>query len=147
MQYLSPAVCLSHWYQCRQTHVFLTNGIHTKFIHSPLHRRCSSTMGRSRPAFRRFPCNVLYQTRIRIVDLDGMVRYVRGQAVVEREIDWCCKDIFDYCRFFFVRSAEDVTIVQCKRCSRRITRRLGWRLLRNHLVDCVGTDFREQFKE
>ena len=106
-------------------------------------------MGRSRAAFRRLPCNVLYERRLRFVDIDGrdVVRLVPVQADVEREIDWCAKDIFDYCRFFFVRSADNVSVVKCKRCSMSITRRLGWQLLRNHLLVCVGTDFREQFKE
>ena len=107
-------------------------------------------MARFRQTSRRLlPCNVLYERRIRFVDIDGrdVVRLVPVQADDWREIDWRCKDIFDYCRFFFLRSPEDVTFVQCNRCSMSITRRFGWRLLRNHLVDCVGTDFREQFKE
>ena len=107
-------------------------------------------MARYRQTFRRLmPCNVLYERRIRFVDIDGrdVVRLVPVQADDWREIDWCGKDIFDYCRFFYVRSPEEVTSLQCKRCSMSISRRFGWRYLRNHLVHCVGTDFRQQFKK
>ena len=123
----------------------LTPFIDIKFIHSQLHHwRFPFTMARTCQTPRR-TCNTLYHS-IRIVDVDGRVRYV-PIPLGTREIDWCCKDIFEYCRFFFVRSADNVSVLKCNRCSRRITRKFGWRLLRNHLVDCVGTDFREQFKE
>ena len=104
-------------------------------------------MARTIQTSRRFSSNILYQC-VRNVDVYGRVRYIPlrfGQIVIE--IDWRAKDIFEYCRLFFVRDTDDVSVVQCKRCLQLITRRLGWRCLRNHLIDCVGTDFREQFKE
>ena len=135
--YVFPAECFFAML-CR-LHVQLTPCIEMKFIHSQLHRRRPSTMARTCQTPRYVGSNVLYQS-ICIVDVDGMVRYVPMIPFGQREIDWRCKDIFDYCQFFFVRPAENVSFVQCNCCSKLITRKLGWRLLRNHLVDCVGND-------